>query len=114
MREDVLSKLLEVEKEARRIIADADADADSILEEARSEAARIVAEARREGREQADALVAEHQQELARRKQERLERERAQLPNVEELPPQALQDAVEVIIQAVAKGNEPPEQNAPQ
>ena len=105
----MLSKLLEVEKEARRKIAEAEAEADEILEEARAEAGRIIAEGRDEGRRRAEEFVQEHEQELARKKQDRLDAERERLPDVESLPPEALQEAVDVIVRAVAADEEPPE-----
>jgi V/A-type H+-transporting ATPase subunit G/H len=110
MREDVLGKLLEVEKDARRIIAESESEAEQILADARAEAGRIVAEAREEGRHRAAEFLATHQQELERKKQARLDQERSHLPDVDSLPPEALQEAVQVIVRAVAHSEEPPQQ----
>ena len=54
---DVIQRLLEVEKEARRIIAEAELQASETLSRANDEARAIKAEARGEGRREADQFL---------------------------------------------------------
>lgn len=109
MGNDILSKLLEVEKEARGILAQAERDADAAMEKAREEARDVRLKGREQARTKADELVDEASAELDEKRRKRLEEERAKLPTAGGLEPERLAEAAEVIVKAVAYGEAPPE-----
>jgi DNA mismatch repair protein MutS2 len=102
---DIIERLLEVEKEARQIIARAEKEAAEAVEKARDEARQIVAESRRLAREEADKLLESQATELDKQRDERLRREESQLPSPDSIDRRKLADAVEFVVRAVAYGD---------
>jgi len=106
---DFIDRLLEVEKQARQIIARADRDAAAAVAEGRAEAKRIVAEAREQARREAEELIAGEARELAERRQKLIDKERAKLPRLAGQDQKKLAEAVDMVVRAVADGDLPPD-----
>jgi vacuolar-type H+-ATPase subunit H len=99
-----MQNLLRVEKEARRIIAQAEKDAAAAIEKAREKARQIAAAGRDEARRQADELLSATDKKLEARRGERLERERAALSSTGGPDRASLEAAADIIVRAVAHG----------
>lgn len=99
---DVIGRLLEVEKEARQIIADAEQKAGAVLSRANDEARAAKAEARTEGRRQADQFIKQKTEELRQRYQEQVERARAKLPAPGSLKPDEVRQAVRFAVDVIS------------
>ena len=99
---DVIQRLLEVERNARRIISDAEREAARTVEEARREARRIVAEGRQAAQREADEDLRERVEQWEREKQARLDAEAGKLLSPEQLDPGAMARAVDFVVQVVA------------
>jgi vacuolar-type H+-ATPase subunit H len=101
---DIIERLLEVEKQARQIIARAEKEAAEEVEKAREEARQIVADSRRQAREEADRLLQEQAAELDGQREERIQREQSELPSPDSIDRQKLADAIEFVVGAIASG----------
>lgn len=101
---DVIQRLLEVEKEARRIIAEAEDEAAQTVDRARDEARRIIADGRKQAQTEAEELSNRQVQTLQQQKEERLQQEKARLPSADGIDRQRLANAVEFVRQVVAYG----------
>jgi vacuolar-type H+-ATPase subunit H len=99
---DLIRRLLQVEQEARRIIAEAEQGAERVKEEARQEARRVVAEAREAAQQQCERDVRQKADAWEKQRQERLRQARAHLPTVNDTDPRALKEAVGLVVRAVA------------
>ncbi len=103
---DVIERLLEVERQARRIIADAEQKADETVSQAREEARRIVADSREEARRDADELLQREVRALQERKSERIAEESGKLASPDSVSPEKLKEAVEFVVNVIAYGQE--------
>jgi vacuolar-type H+-ATPase subunit H len=99
---DIIERLLEVEHQARLIIAQAEHDADKAGEEARNRARQILQEGREDAHRRAQQILDANERELEQRRQERLGEERSRLRSPADVPPEALAEAVEVVVAAIA------------
>jgi len=75
---EVIEKMLEIEQQARRIVAKAEAEATKLTDEARVEARRTVEEARQRALAQVDGIIREAAAEAEKRKAAELTRIREQ------------------------------------
>ncbi|MFW6189323.1 MAG: V-type ATP synthase subunit H [Planctomycetota bacterium] len=98
---DVIQRLLEVEKEARRIIEEAEQEADRIARQANREAEEIREQTRNQAREDADGLVQDKLSELQQRKQQRLKEAAEELPSPEDLEQEKLDEAVRLVTDVI-------------
>ena len=103
---DVIERLLEVEKEARQVIAQAEQEAADTTARAREQARRIVAESREEARRQAEDLHNREVRALQEQKQERIRQERAKLPSADSIDPEKLDESVAFVVRTIAYGDE--------
>ncbi|MCK4376343.1 MAG: hypothetical protein KAX19_13485 [Candidatus Brocadiae bacterium] len=104
---DVIERLLEVEQQARRIIAEAEREAARTVDRARQEARRIAAEGREEARRQAEQLVAHNARALQEQKEKLIEQERRRLPSAQSIGGEELAKAVEFAVRVIACNEEP-------
>ncbi len=99
---DLIRKLLQVEQEARQIIAEAEQGAERLKEEARQEARRVVAEAREAAQQQCEQDVRQKVDAWEKQRQDRVREARGHLPAVNDTDPGVLKEAVGLIVKAVA------------
>ena len=104
---DVIERLLDVEHEARRLIAAAEGEAEQALDGAREEGRRIVAEGHEEAQRQAQEIVDRTERALQQQMAERLDEEKKRLPSAEQVDASRLARAVEVAVGTVAHGAGP-------
>jgi len=104
---DVIERLLDVEHEARRLIARAEGEAEQALERAREEGRRIVAEGHEEAQRQAQEIVDRTERALEQQMAERLDEEKKRLPSAEQVDASRLARAVELAVDIVAHGAGP-------
>ena len=97
---DVIQRLLDVEKEARRIIARAEAEAASTASRAGEQARKVSVEAREKARGEADDLYRLNA--LAARREARLAQAKAELPTPDSLDPDGLAKAAHFIVAVVS------------
>lgn len=103
---DIIERLLEVEKEARQIIAGAEREAGDTVSRAREQARRIIADAREEARRQAEELFDRQVRTLQEQKEERVKQERGRLPSADSVAPDKLNEAVGLVTRAIAYGDD--------
>jgi len=99
---DVIHRVLEVEREARRIIEQAEEQAAHITDGARQEARKIGSQIRQEAQQEADEIVRTAREKCQERKEQRLAEELEDLPSVQDIDEQKVTDAVEFIVQTLA------------
>jgi vacuolar-type H+-ATPase subunit H len=99
---DAIERLLEVEKRARAIIAEAEMRAADEVSRARERAREILDEGRAEAREEAQALVDAAIEDLLANELERTADEQRKLPPVDAIDPERMERAVREIVRAVA------------
>jgi vacuolar-type H+-ATPase subunit H len=104
---DVIERLLDVEHEARRLIARAEHEAEQALERAREEGRRILAEGSDEAQRKTQEIVEGAQKALQQRMAERLKDEEKELPSAERIDPARLARAVETAVAVVSCGADP-------
>ena len=104
---DVIERLLEVEQEARRLIAQGEREAEEAVEHAREEARRIVSEGHEEARRRAQEILDRTSEALQKQTAERVEEEKARLPLADGVDPGRLAEAVQFVVSLVAPGAEP-------
>jgi vacuolar-type H+-ATPase subunit H len=99
---DVIQRLLEVEKDARRILTEAEQQAAAMLSRANEEARSARAEARDKGRRDADEFVKQKTEELQERYAARVEAAKAQLPSPGNLDPDEVREAARYVVNVVS------------
>lgn len=104
---DVIERLLDVEHEARRLIAQAERETEQALDQAREEGRRIVAEGHEEAQQKGQEIVERAETALQQRMTERIEQEKRGLPSAERIDPARLARAVETAVGVVARGADP-------
>jgi len=103
---DVIERLLEVESRARRLIAEAERDAARTVDEARRQAQQTAKSAREEAKRKADELLATGLDAARKDMNEKLERQKAQLPPADAAEPRAVEQAVDLVARVIAYGDE--------
>jgi vacuolar-type H+-ATPase subunit H len=101
---DVIEKLLEVERQARQIIAEAEQQAAQVLGKAQEDARQVGADGRRDAQHEAADLLKRQAEEMERQRQQRLEQEKARLPAADSMDRQKLAEGIDFVVQAVAYG----------
>ena len=101
---NVIERLLEVERQARHVIAEAERQAAQTVDEAQAQARRLVAEGRKKAQADADEMLAGQARELEEDRQARLREEASRLPSAETMDPQKLGKAVQFVVKTVAYG----------
>ena len=99
---DVVSRLMDVESEARRIIEEARQDAAGRVEEARTEARQLVATACDEARGEAEAVLQQAAQEAETRRRQALEQAAQEAPRPDGMDTSRLEQAADVVLGVVA------------
>lgn len=99
---DVIERLLSVEQEARRIIAQAEKDADEALERAREEGGRIESEGHAETRRQAEEVLSTAERSLREQKEEAIRQESERLPSADSIDAAELGKAVRFAVGVIA------------
>jgi len=98
---DLIHRLLEVEGEARKIIADAEQQAAQTLSRATEQARRIRAQAREEGRREAERFLEQASEALRERHESQIEKARAGLPSPESVDREQVKKAVRFIVDVI-------------
>ena len=116
---EVIQELLEVEKRAKAIVADAEERARQLLVEARQQAERQAEEIRKNATEEAHRLVAHARQQALAEKTRRLEAARKTARESAVLSQEAAEAAIETIRRALLAldtqaNSQPPAQGGPQ
>jgi vacuolar-type H+-ATPase subunit H len=93
----IIQELLEVERQARQIVADAEAAASARLAAARAEAAKLAEERRLRATEEAQQFVADAVQQAQAQKQGRLDETRARNRVAARLPDEPSRQGVETL-----------------
>jgi vacuolar-type H+-ATPase subunit H len=99
---DVIERVLNVEEEARRIVAEAEQEAQAILDRAHAEAQQIESAARERARREADDLLSAKARVLEEQRQKAIREEQQRLPSVEGIAPARLEEAVRFAVGVVA------------
>ncbi len=99
---DVIQKLLEVEKEARGLLTEAEQKAAHKLSEANAQARKVKSEGREEGRLQADKFVNDRTEELRRQYESHLAEEKAGLPSAEDLDPDEVKRVARFVVRIIS------------
>lgn len=99
---DVIERVLNVEEEARRIVAEAEQEAQAILDRAHAEAQQIESAARERARREADDLLSAKARVLEERRQKAIQEEQQRLPSVEGIDPASMEKAVRFAVGVVA------------
>ena len=99
---DVIERLLDVEKEARKIIADAEQQANAALSKANDEARAAKAEARTDGRRQADQFIKQKTEELRQSYQQRVDSAKAKLPTPESVDAGQVRQAARFVVDVIS------------
>jgi len=103
----IIERLLEVEKEARQTIAQADRQATQTIEDAHAEARRSIVQSREQTQAEARKLLDDRMLELQTQREERLAQEQPLLPNAESIDRRKLAKAVEFVVRTIAYGDTP-------
>jgi len=103
---DVIERLLEVEKQARRIIAEAEQKADQTVSQAREEGRRIIADSRQKARRDADELFQREADAIEDRKNQRIKQESSKLPSADSVSPEKLKEAADFVANVIAYGEQ--------
>jgi vacuolar-type H+-ATPase subunit H len=103
---DVIDRLLQVEQDARRTIAEAEEEAERMVAAAREEARHMEAEGREAARQEADAMREDSARRLKEAADARIAEERAKLESAEKVDPETLDRAVRFAADIVAGRNE--------
>ena len=104
---DVIERLLEVEQQARRVIADAERQAAKTVDRARDEARTVLEQGRIAARRQADELLASGIKSLEDERRCTVEAARAGRPSPESLPEDAIRDAARSVVSVIVYGVAP-------
>jgi vacuolar-type H+-ATPase subunit H len=98
---EIIQELLEVEKQARQIVADAETAASQRLAAARAEAQKLADQRRLEATEEAHRLVAQAVQQAKDQKQTRLDEARTHNRVAARIPDDPARQAIEIVCRAV-------------
>jgi vacuolar-type H+-ATPase subunit H len=98
---DVIERVLNVEEEARRIVAQAEQEAQAALDRAHAEAQRIESEARERARREADELLSAKARALEGQREEAIREEQQRLPSVDSIDPVRWEEAVEFAVRVI-------------
>jgi vacuolar-type H+-ATPase subunit H len=101
---DVIDRLLQVERDARRIIAEAEEEAARTVDEARSDARHTESEGREAARQEAEQIRRESARKVKEAEEARIEEERGRLPSAEDADPEAVERAARFAADTIARG----------
>jgi vacuolar-type H+-ATPase subunit H len=96
--EEIIRHILEVEKQAKKIVEDGRKEAEALLEKARESTRNIVANARDAAHSQSVEIVNEALRRAEQAKQKRLEEIRRTAPQIESINPDLRRTATSTII----------------
>ena len=99
---DVIERVLNVEEEARRIVAQAQQEAQAALDRAHAEAQQIESAARERARREADELFSTKARALEEQREEAIREEQQRLPSVDSIDPAKLEKAVRFAVGVLA------------
>lgn len=104
---NVIQKVLETEREAKRLVETAKADAENVLSKARQQAREMLAQAQQNAHAEAQRMVEVAIEAAEREKQESLARATAEIKTEVHLDKAVLQRAVEGVVRCVCEKHHP-------